>query len=698
MYDELKPIFEKWFVSFTERVNKYLKKYNVPLLTMPPSELTTDEVSIYMTAGGPPEIHDNEIESAVLMLVKTTGINTLFKPANGLYSAVNAVQGGKNGSCILFLWLKRMWHDLHKQDCEFLYVCPGDTTIEEMTADTYHKFVKWLQRVDMKNSSNEIRNYGHVIQNGDSDKGSGKNGGFKPHIWSMTNKASLKREIIERMNSLTKQGKTLITIWDEAHVQENKLSIADAIFGVEVRQKFANQNHQIIFVSATPFTYHWSKYVEPIYLKLGLKYTGFNMINGHHVDVDVAIVTPHIYSFDDLQGSDLIPLYPKAAFSHKALEKIGDTYGIDWADFGVKDCNTYFTLLMKRINRIFRHYVTLGKSGFCARFINNDECTDKIVAKVKEEFGGKLCVIKYTQQMSYKELREQISHCAQNKIMFLIVVTAKGRMSNRFPKEVQIFMDFTWRYSTAAAMIQGLAGRAAIYGEPRTVVLSAHNKKLLDTYVRTLGKEYKLKPHSRALRNKAYERKFISFVASDPKAAILFRNASLVLGKTVAKQAAEIRAKRKSRPRGVWVPFDLLFSKIVMQCLESQYGCRLLRLDEVPSYYLSEIAKGKDAVSYKYNNVQPRKPGVKNEVFIAFRKTTNGLRSARTDKATNSVKQSEGKRRGIEPHISFDIQTGKILHIDLALAEPLVISTGSNPEAQTESIFGGHFEKKVKNA
>ena len=50
---------------------------------------------------------------------------------------------------------------------------------------------------------------------------------------------------------------------------------------------------------------------------------------------------------------------------------------------------------------------------------------------------------------------------------------------------------------------------------------------------------------------------------------------------------------------------------------------------------------------------------LKNEVFIAFRKTTN----ARSDKATNSVKQSEGKRRGIEPHISF-----------------------------------GHFEKKVQNA
>lgn len=695
MYEALQPVFQQWFVDFSARVNKYLKKYNVPLVCLPPSELTLEEVSAYMTAGGPPQIHDNEIESAVIMLVKTTDINSLFRLANGLYSAVNAVQGGKNGACILFLWLKRLWCHLHGQDCEFLYVCPGDTTIEEMTTDTYHKFVGWLQKIDLKNSSDDIKNYGFLIANGDSDNGAGKHGGFKPHIWSMTSKVSLRREIIERTNSLTSQGKILVTIWDETHVQENKKSIADAIFGVEVRQKFARQNHQILFVSATPFTYHWSKYVEPIYLKLGKTYTGFNMINGHNVDPDVPIVTPHIYSFDEFQGSDLIPLYPRAAFSPKALMKCAKEYNICWRTFGVSNCEDYFNLMMKRINCIFRHLAAEGKSGFCARFINDDPYTDKIVAKINEEFGGKLVVLKYTQKMGYKELREQISHCTQNKRMFLIVVTAKGRMSNRFPKEVQIFMDFTWKYSTAAAMIQGLAGRSAIYGERRTIILSAHNKQLLDIYVKTLGKEYK-KPHLRAQRNKSKTCQNISFQATDANAAILFKNASLVLGKIIAKQCARIRREKAGRPRGQWVPFDVIFPSFVMNALENQYGCKLLRLNEIPSYYTDAVAKKGDDTTYKYNN--KRSP---HEIFVAFRLDdtdgSNGLRSAaRSEKKSNSMKQSAGKLRGIEPHFSIDRDTGRITHIDLALREPLKVRISENPEALPKSIFDEHFERKAQ--
>jgi DNA-binding transcriptional ArsR family regulator len=691
MYEQLQPIFKAWFVDFTTRVNKYLRKYNVPLTCISPLDLTLDDVNAYMTAGGPPQIYDNEIESAVIMLVKTTDINPLFRPANGLYSAVNAVQGGKNGSCIIFLWLKRLWCHLHGQDCEFLYVCPGDTTIEEMTVLTYHKLVKWLQVINLKNSSNDIKNYGFLITNGDSDNAIAKDGGFKPHIWSMTNKASLKHNIIERMNAFASQGKTLVTIWDETHVQENKLSIADAIFGVEVRQRFANQNHQILFVSATPFTYHWSKYVEPIYLKLGPTYTGFNMINGHIIDSDVAIVTPYICCFDDLQGADLIPIYPKAAFSVKALAKCGREYGIDWQDLGVSNCETYFTLMMQRINRIFRHYVNLGKTGFCARFINNDEHTQKIIVEIQKEFGGKIRIIKYTQEMSYKDLQEMISHCVQNKIMFIIVVTAKGRMSNRFPKAVQVFMDYTWKYSTAAAMIQGLAGRAAIYGEPRTVILSAHNKKLLDVYVNSKGKEYKLKPHARAIKDKEKIYQNLSFYVRDAKSKILFDNVSRILGKIVAKQCARIRDEG-GRPRGQWVPFDTLLPPSVMQHLEKLYACHLLRLDEIPTYYAKDVAESGDDTSYRYNNtLDPDK------VFVAFRTNdSNGLRSARSEKQTNSMKQSLGKKRGIEPHISIDVKTGKITHIDLALASPLKVQIGENPEALPTSIFDNHFPKKAQ--
>lgn len=695
MYEQLQPIFQAWFVDFTARVNKYLKKYDVPLITTPPTELTLGEVSEYTTAGGPPQIYDNEIESAVIMLVKTTDINNHFRPANGLYSAVNAVQGGKNGACILFLWLKRLWCLLHGEDCEFLYVCPGDKTIEEMTEDTYLKFIMWLQIIDLKNSRDDVKNYGYLIVNGDSDKGiHPKNHGFKPQIWSMTSKVSLRQGIIERMNLLTNQGKILVTIWDEAHVQENKKSIADCIFGEEVRQRFARQNHQIIFVSATPFTYHWSKYVEPIYLKLGETYTGFNCINGHNVDPDVPIVTPHLYSFDEFQGADLIPLYPRAAFSPKALMKCAKEYEIDWQAFGVTNCESYFDLMMKRINCIFRHFAAEGKYGFCARFINDDILTDKIVAKIQKEFGGKLVIIKYTQQMSYRELRRQISHCAQNKMMFLMVVTAKGRMSNRFPKEVQIFMDFTWKYTTAAAMIQGLAGRSAIYGERRTVILSAHNKLLLDTYVNSKGKEYKLKPHLRAQRNKSKIYQNISFQANDHNAAILFQNASLVLGKIITKQCARIRREKKGRPRGQWVPFDVILPAFIMNALEIQYGCQLLRLNEVPSYYKDEVVKKGNDISYKYNN--QRSP---HEIFIAFRlDDTNGLRSARSEKKSNSMKQSTGKLRGIEIHVSIDVNTGRITHIDLALREPLKVRIGENPEALPKSIFDEHFQRKAQYA
>lgn len=711
-----KPLYEDWFRNISERLNRFLAKYSVPLTVKPPQDLTLEEVNAFITAGGPPQIFDNEIESAVLMLVKTTDINNgLFVPnQSNLYSAVNATQGGKNGSCVLYIILKRLWCHLHGQDCEFLYVCPGDTTIEEMTRDTYIKIVGFIRMLEFQNSVNS-GNYTTLMKHGHSDNAEGSS--YKPHIWSMTNKRTLRSEIVARMDSLTAKGKILITIWDEAHIAENKESIADYIFGDEIRQRFARQNHQLIFVSATPYTYHWSKYVEPIYLKLGSTYTGFNFIHGREVDPDVPIVTPNIMFFDEFQEvGKVIPLYPKAAWSPKALRKIGEEYGIVWSDFGVKDCKNYFNVMMDRITGIFRHYLKSGVHGFCVRFINNDDHTLEINERLRAEFKDeKVCIIKYTQDKKYSELLREITHCVQSKLMFIIVVTAKGRCSNRFPNDVQVFMDFTWKYSTGASMIQGFPGRASSYGTPRTIILSGNNYDLLMAYVRSKGKinAVKLKPHLRAVCNKVWERKFLPLRADDARAEIMFKHASRVLGRVIKQQCADMKefersgGKRgRSRPRGQWVPFETIFPQIIMQALEAKYGCRLLKLNQVPVFY-ADIAQQKGRTSYMYNNLKPKYHGgprvATNEVFIAFRKNdTNGLRSLATaaaveGKQTNSIKQSEEKNRGIEPHISFNKDTGKITHIDLALYETLKVNVGANPEAQELSMFDDHFERKAGN-
>ncbi len=718
-----------WYTDVCDKFNAMFKKHGLPLSAIAP-KITEDEVRRLCTQI-PPEIHSNEIESAVLLLIKTTfghvdraidrnlapynaaliRRNILTKPVadqqKGMFAAIGAVQSGKNGSCVLYILLKRLWYRLHGQHCEFLYVCPGDTTIQQMTATTYHLMIHFLKMIIFKNSVHQAT-YEELVKDGESDEN--EHGCYAPQIWSMTSKREIKTKLKDRIKNLTAQGKTLITVWDETHYAENEGSIAAQIFGPEIKREVVNNNHQIIFVSATPFTYICSDWIEKIYLKLGPGYVGFNFFNGVIIDKGVPIVTPIIESFPMLQrrlGLAVVPLLPKMAYSSKLFNKV---YKKDDSLFvnGIETAKEYQPVLVEQICTILAHYKKEGKTGICTRLVCNNEQSDWLLDEMKTELEKKIkekvAIIKYYRGMEYKELLTQIDACVNMGRFFIIAVSAKGRMSNRFPKSVEVFIDFTKTYSSATALVQGLVGRAAGYFGQRIVVLSEDNYDILQTYIKTFGRAYKkengraIAPHIRATQNGMEFKKYWAFTDEDEKAKPLFDIINIAFGRDIRWQAAQIRLKRKSRPTGRWVAPQVVFPEPILAAIEKSYdykGFRILRPGEIPKYFEKEYQDA-DASKKDTFRFQIGKRKNKGLIFFAFRtmkEDTAVIGRVRSSRKTTSIKQSGAKARGIEPHIHFD-RMGNIKCIELALYEQIYTNPDAPIIAKPASMFNNHFLQK----
>lgn len=655
---------DNYYNDLCEIFNAF-KECGINLTAISP-ELTDEEVEdcLYREE---PEIHDNEIESALLMLIHAK---------SNLIQAILAVQGGKTTAMILYIMLARISHHLKGEKCGHFYLVPGDKGIEEMTIASYEKVTNFLDKITFSDGINQC-SYRDVENNAYEERGMGayNNGTFNPLVYPMTNKKENIEYIKERMATATKFGVKLIILWDESHYAENKKSVAEQILGEDVYKTARDGGHQIVLISATPYPWIGVDKAQKIPLKLGKDYVGFNFIGGKKIDDDIDVITPDIRPFP---GDT--PLVPKAAFHSKTFIGLKRKYKEQLVN--VNSASQYLQVFASETAKLIKSQV--GKSGFICRFICNNEKT-KVIINAMESQLEDFIVIPYLESMTYNEMQKQIKNAKKLKKSFVICVSGKARMSNRFPKEVQVFIDFTQKYSTVTAAIQGLPGRASGYCGRRIVFVTKYNYDELMKCISSLGADGFKKKHSRTRASQRLSKRVsFRFNSDDERAKPLFQSLVTALGSYIQKQVNQ----NKKRPRGMWVSKDVILN--IYPDLAENYGYEsnfLLQENELPEFTPKELS---EKLREKYVNESNSEEEVlkrvqqsymlhikEGKIFVAFRATDdggvikgNGMRSAREEKLkSTSIRQDLKKMRGQEPHMHINMKTGEPVAIELPISK-----------------------------
>jgi hypothetical protein len=124
--------------------------------------------------------------------------------------------------------------------------------------------------------------------------------------------------------------------------------------------------------------------------------------------------------------------------------------------------------------------------GLCVRVRNNNAEASALVERLGLDADG-IDVIAFFGPLNGRSLRQLIAERPHPARPYLIVVTARARMSNAVPREVEHFIDFTERNTEYNALLQGFVGRAMGAGKRSAVILSDDNARILRDYIATGG-------------------------------------------------------------------------------------------------------------------------------------------------------------------------------------------------------------------
>ena len=124
--------------------------------------------------------------------------------------------------------------------------------------------------------------------------------------------------------------------------------------------------------------------------------------------------------------------------------------------------------------------------GLCIRVRNNNAEAAALVERLALDADG-IDVIAFFGPLNGRSLRQIIAGRAHPDRPYLVVVTARARMSNAVPREVEHFIDFVERNTEYNALLQGFVGRAMGAGKRSAVILSDDNAQILRDYIRTQG-------------------------------------------------------------------------------------------------------------------------------------------------------------------------------------------------------------------
>lgn len=646
-------VLEHYYKSLCSNLNKYFQNYNVRLKAIEP-QLTDDDVE-YLTDHELPSIHINEIESALILLTEVE------EPLN---QAILGVQGGKTTSMILYIILKIIMCQLENIKCDYVYLTPGDKSISEMTEEDFNNISRFIGKITFTNNKSKKCSYCDIT-NERYSLHTDKNGCFDSSIIPLTNNVENIEKATNRMQSATKNNTKLILAWDESHHAENNNSIADRIitkgFGPDFYKAAVEGGHKLVMFSATPYPWSNTEKVKKIFLKHSENYIGFNFFEGKVIDESVKVCTPKIVPFPNN-----IPINPDAAFDINKFKKLKNDYVLD----EISSPEEYFLELIKEISNLIKLEIKNGTTGFLSRFICDNKKTAKIIQELKKCLPD-LTFIEYFGEVKYGKMIKKIKELKHAKLKFIICVSNRARMSNRFPKEVEVFIDVTKKYTTATSAIQGLAGRACNNdGIVRKVYVSQDNHKEFEEFIKTKGIKGFPQKHSRTKTNRNNKPSQFHHFLKEDKCKILFDVLNRAFGGNLK------HLKQQQKLRGHPVLGKDIFS--LYPYLEDIYnlpkGC-LLMPGQIPIFVNPLELEDDELKSYMFT--MRNETGVVSHdgqyIFAAIRTTEHNRpkdkRKINTEMAIDGRKEIR-EVRGVEIHVKINKETREIERISLPLFKP----------------------------
>lgn len=306
------------------------------------------------------------------------------------------------------------------------------------------------------------------------------------------------RQLRERMDKATALGFSLLLLLDEPQygaAGDDPVSVLDdngreKVRGCVIKQILKDIEHEVlasdgkhaaVAFSATPFEMAFDEFFL-VRSYLSSAYVGFNMWGGEAIDAEVDIQQPSVYRWSDHEFVALDENMPNIA-KHFGFTEAARRW-LDGRGLSVPTAR-------RRAGRMFRKLVNhlladRPDAGLCVRFINNNAATTALIEDLKLEDDFEVIRFDGDNRLS---IRQQIEHAHENSgKRLLIAVTNKARMGDNFPKDIELFMDFTGGPSTLNALLQSMVGRACGIGKYHSkVVLSDRAVDILDAYVESMG-------------------------------------------------------------------------------------------------------------------------------------------------------------------------------------------------------------------
>lgn len=324
-----------------------------------------------------------------------------------------------------------------------------------------------------------------------------------------------------------------------------------------------------VCASATPFVEKGKAVMKTVWQRLPANYSGIvHFLGDAYPGHEQARPLP-VYGFSAFAEAHDLPMLRQINLGHYAKAASGR---LDLAAFrawgrevGYIAGNVRTTLVAKAyvdfvedglgaiVRKLARMEDGLAANGrprgLCLRLRNNNAAATKLLARLNLEAHG-IDVVRFFGKLDGRSLRQVIATRARPDLPYLVVVTARARMADAFPAEVEHFIDCVDKTADYNALLQGFVGRAMGANKTSTVILTDENATVLHDYVATRGSlQIPATPHGHN-----------------------------VGATTPARETTVYRVKRGDHPR-TDAFLDEIQHRIVDRCIRTQAGAKFPRLE-----------------------------------------------------------------------------------------------------------------------
>ncbi len=410
--------------------------------------------------------------------------------------AIGSMQSGKTSTAMACLFLTPISFLLEKTPVLPLFLTTSATSNETQFWEECSAFVAYYGSLNLKTSSGSKRSIVSSWTSTVSGGTSAKNSDAR----SMKDILVHRRVRGQAVNVIADRCKTLLarSIQPVLFLDESQYGASDRLTKSEsgmtsqvpcvLRQIFDSVNEAVpvgsripfVCLSATPFESGTLSGLWHVGQSLDGNYKGINAFAGNAIDTDAKVTAPKVLNLNDLSssssGSDLIAFDPSAFKEAKTDGAAGHRLRFQMAKW-----------LAHVIVKISQESLENSCTGICMRAINSNDETETLI-KLMDLARHKIEVVKfYGPDARGKTVKQLLEKRRNPELPFVILVTNRARMSDSFPKEVRVFIEFSKKASDINALLQGLFGRACGYYKETTIYLSHRNKTLINDYIRNDG-------------------------------------------------------------------------------------------------------------------------------------------------------------------------------------------------------------------